>query len=110
MYFPRDSVRPCGDTWALEETLRAVDEYPVIARIGIDGHAVDGESAPLKLSARRAEWVRRWFVERGVAAERLETRSFGEERPIAAWDTPEGRAVNRRVEIRVTAVRSPAAP
>jgi OmpA-OmpF porin, OOP family len=52
------------------------------------------------LSERRAEAVKRWLVEReGIEAARLETRGWGESRPVADNDTDEGRQKNRRVEV-----------
>lgn len=54
-----------------------------------------------RLGLRRAESVRDYLVERGVAPERLSVVSFGESRPVATNDTPEGRAKNRRVELRI---------
>ena len=50
-----------------------------------------------ELSAARAATVVRLFEENGVAPERLSATGYGEHRPIAANDTPEGRARNRRV-------------
>ena len=41
----------------------------------------------------------RSFVERGVAADRLTYRGYGESRPVADNDTPEGRAKNRRTTL-----------
>jgi OOP family OmpA-OmpF porin len=55
----------------------------------------------LKLSQRRADAVRRYLVQSGVAAEALEARGYGETQPIADNATEEGRQANRRVEFRV---------
>jgi len=46
--------------------------------------------------------VRDYLVSRGVAARRLTARGYGETHPVASNDTPEGRARNRRVELRKT--------
>jgi OOP family OmpA-OmpF porin len=55
----------------------------------------------MKLSQRRADAVRRYLVQSGVAAEALEARGYGETQPIADNATEEGRQANRRVEFRV---------
>lgn len=54
-----------------------------------------------ELSARRAETVKNALVGAGIAADRLTTEGAGESFPIASNDTEEGRALNRRIEIKV---------
>ena len=51
------------------------------------------------LSNRRANAVRDYLVVRGVASEAITAQGFGSTRPIADNRSPEGRAMNRRVEI-----------
>ena len=51
------------------------------------------------LSLDRANAIKAALIERGVDAQRLGTAGAGEERPVAANDTEEGRALNRRVEL-----------
>jgi OOP family OmpA-OmpF porin len=69
-------------------------------RVRIDGHTDSrGEVAHnQKLSERRAEAVRSFFVENGISASRLEARGFGETQPAGPNDTPENLQLNRRVE------------
>lgn len=57
------------------------------------------------LSERRADAVASYLVSRGVESARLEAVGYGETQPIASNDTIEGRAQNRRVEIKVVPVR-----
>jgi len=52
------------------------------------------------LSERRAESVQRHLVGRGVSASRLTAVGHGESQPVASNDTDEGRALNRRVELK----------
>ena len=52
-----------------------------------------------RLGQARAEAVRRYLNKAGVALNRMATISYGEDSPVAANDTPEGRAQNRRVTI-----------
>ena len=53
-----------------------------------------------KLSQRRAEAVRDYLTSKGVAPGRLVAKGYGESNPIADNKTKEGRAKNRRVELR----------
>ena len=72
-------------------------------RIRIEGHT-DSEGdfeANQKLSENRSKSVRSFLVERGISAERLEVKGFGESSPIDSNDTETGRQNNRRTEIRV---------
>jgi outer membrane protein OmpA-like peptidoglycan-associated protein len=52
-----------------------------------------------KLGAERAEAVRRYLNQQGIALNRMSTISYGKTTPVASNDTPEGRAQNRRVVI-----------
>lgn len=93
----REESRP-----ALDKIARAMQEQPGF-RVRIEGHtdAIASEAYNQTLSEKRAEAVRSALIERGVDPERLEARGFGEVRPIAPNDTPEGRAENRRIEFKV---------
>lgn len=66
----------------------------------IQGHtdSVGPETLNLNLSQARAETVRDYLVSKGISAERVTARGFGEIKPIATNDTVNGRATNRRVE------------
>jgi outer membrane protein OmpA-like peptidoglycan-associated protein len=55
-----------------------------------------------RLSERRALSVSRYLESQGVQPVRLATRGLGESTPIASNDTPDGRSLNRRVEIVLT--------
>jgi outer membrane protein OmpA-like peptidoglycan-associated protein len=52
-----------------------------------------------KLGEARAEAVRRYLNQQGVALNRMSTISYGQDQPVAPNDTREGRAQNRRVAI-----------
>jgi len=66
----------------------------------IEGHTdSDGDGGANKtLSRQRADAVREKFVAMGIDAGRLQTKGWGESKPIADNTSPEGRANNRRVE------------
>lgn len=67
----------------------------------IEGYtdSVGSDSVNQSLSQRRAESVRQALVSRGVAADRITTQGYGKQFPVADNGSPEGRAMNRRVEI-----------
>ena len=54
-----------------------------------------------QLSKRRAEAVKNYLVRSGIAADRIKTVGYGEERPMATNETLNGRKLNRRTEFRV---------
>jgi OOP family OmpA-OmpF porin len=70
--------------------------------VRVEGHtdSVGSESYNQGLSERRAEGVQSHLVGRGVSASRLTAIGFGESQPVASNDTEEGRALNRRVELK----------
>jgi OOP family OmpA-OmpF porin len=71
-------------------------------RVRVEGHtdSVGPAEYNMGLGQRRAQTVRDYLVTKGVDGQRIETRSAGETRPVASNDTPKGRLLNRRVEIR----------
>ncbi|HEX9442967.1 MAG TPA: OmpA family protein [Candidatus Binatia bacterium] len=72
-------------------------------RVDLEGHtdSVGTEKYNQALSERRAASVKEYLTKRGVDASRITTRGFGLTKPIADNKTAEGRAKNRRVEIKV---------
>ncbi|ONF96524.1 OmpA family protein [Sphingomonas jeddahensis] len=56
------------------------------------------------LSERRAQAVANYLAGHGVENARIGTRGFGETQPIATNETEEGRAANRRVEIKIVPI------
>jgi OOP family OmpA-OmpF porin len=83
----------------LSRVIQLLQEMPPI-HVQIVGHTDDVGSAQynLALSLRRAEAVRDYIVTRGVDGARLSVAGRGKSEPLVSNSTPQGRAVNRRVE------------
>ncbi|WP_448582826.1 OmpA family protein [Thermaurantiacus sp.] len=89
----------------LQELAGILNSYPSTI-IGVFGHTDNTGSAELnqRLSEERARSVANTLIGFGVNEARIETRGFSFNQPIASNDTPEGRAKNRRVEMRLIPV------
>lgn len=89
----------------LQRVLDLLHAHPR-ARATIEGHTDGGDGGPeqtaLALSQARAESVRAWLTERGIAAARIDVQGWGSTKPLQPSDTPEHRAANRRCDIAVT--------
>jgi outer membrane protein OmpA-like peptidoglycan-associated protein len=85
---------------ALGRTMKA---YPGV-NISLEGFTdSSGDAAANRaLSRRRADAIKDKLVQAGIAADRIATAGYGQERPVASNDTEEGRARNRRTEVVVT--------
>lgn len=85
----------------LDEVAKSLIAWPN-TKVEIQGHTdnVGSEEFNLDLSKRRAISLGKYLVSRGVNRENLIAEGYGETRPIATNDTPEGRAENRRVELK----------
>jgi outer membrane protein OmpA-like peptidoglycan-associated protein len=81
------------------ETLRAYPE----SYVDVIGHtdSTGSEAYNQRLSEQRANSAATFLASRGVRRERLVAYGFGETRPVASNDTEQGRAANRRVEVRI---------
>lgn len=86
----------------LASMLAIFKEYPQ-AQFSIEGHTdSDGSNALNQtLSENRAAAVRNFLVENGIAADRLTSKGYGETKPIASNKTAKGKALNRRVEVKL---------
>ena len=75
--------------------------------IEIRGHTDNQGGADLNqtISENRAKSVVEYLVTKGIAANRLTSKGFGEKAPSMTNDTPEGRANNRRVEFKIISIK-----
>ena len=97
----KDTLRP--DAIAiLDEAAATLKRYPGM-KVEVAGHTDNRSSDAhnLDLSQRRAKAVMDYFVGKGVEAGRLSAKGYGEAEPIADNGKADGRAQNRRVELRI---------
>ena len=99
--FDRAVLKPEGrrNLDALIERIKSIELDVVIAVGHTDSMGSDAYNQAL--SVRRAEAVKAYMVNQGMAADRIRAEGRGEAEPVATNDTREGRAQNRRVEVTV---------
>jgi OOP family OmpA-OmpF porin len=73
------------------------------ARVQVQGHtdSTGSDAYNQTLSERRANSVRDYLISKGIESSRLTASGFGESQPVADNATKDGRALNRRVELKV---------
>ncbi|MFP5040595.1 OmpA family protein [Parasediminibacterium sp. JCM 36343] len=102
----RDDAAP-----TLDQVLSLLNKYPSLSvALEIDGFtdAKGTEAYNLKLGKARAEACKQYLVTKGIDEARLLLKSYGKKDPVAPntidnKDNPEGRALNRRVEMKIKA-------
>ena len=84
----------------LMPAVKGLQKYDTV-KVEISGHTdSDGDDEKnQKLSEDRANAVRDYLIRKGIAADRIVARGYGESRPIADNRTAQGKALNRRIEI-----------
>lgn len=78
-----------------------VTKYPSL-KVDVSGHTdyIGTDAYNQALSERRANQVKQYLLRKGVEGGRISTYAYGESKPVATNETDEGRALNRRAEIR----------
>jgi OOP family OmpA-OmpF porin len=84
----------------LDKAAESLKEWGDV-KVEVAGHtdSVSGDDYNMKLSQNRAETVRSYLISKGIAADRLTAKGYGESSPVADNETEEGRFKNRRVEL-----------
>jgi outer membrane protein OmpA-like peptidoglycan-associated protein len=105
IYFDADraTLKPESEA-TLAQVLALLGDRATL-RLVVVGHtdAEGSEAHNQELSERRARAVVAWLTARQIRADRLEAIGVGESQPVADNGSPQGRALNRRVEIRESA-------
>ena len=83
----------------LDRVVKLLKENPTI-EIEVAGHTDDigSHEDNMKLSEERAKSVELYFEKHGIDKKRLSFKGYGETQPLVPNDSPENRAINRRVE------------
>lgn len=94
-------IKPESDK-IIEDVAKMLTDNPTV-KVSIEGHTqADNTGSPAAnkiLSEQRAKAVMNSLVAKGIAASRMSSKGWGQEKPIGDNKTEEGRAKNRRVEI-----------
>jgi outer membrane protein OmpA-like peptidoglycan-associated protein len=104
-----------GVHFEFDKATLLVDSYPILERVykflkenpdlkvEIGGHTdwIASEEYNLELSFKRANAVRNYLIMHGIDPDRLTVKGYGESQPIADNTTEEGRALNRRIELKI---------
>jgi peptidoglycan-associated lipoprotein len=100
--FDQSDIRPDARA-ALDAKVPILQANPNVV-IRIAGHTDErgSDEYNLALGQRRAAAAKRYLVERGIAESRIETISYGEERPVAQGSDEDAWAQNRRAEFEIT--------
>jgi peptidoglycan-associated lipoprotein len=103
LYFEYDSDELTAESRAkLDSKIPLLNANPDV-RIRIDGHCDERgtDEYNLVLGRRRAEQAKRYLTDRGIDASRIETMSYGRERPIAQGSDESAWSQNRRDEFNI---------
>ncbi len=100
--FDKGSYTIKGTSYKTLKTIGEMLQEDPGLRVSIEGHTdVDGaDDYNMTLSQNRARSVCDYLIQNfGISSDRLESRGWGESKPIDGNTTPEGKANNRRVEL-----------
>lgn len=99
--FDKADIRPDAQV-ILDAAAEVLSENSGV-RVQVGGHtdATGPDAYNQSLSERRAAAVRQYLTSNGISGGRLSTAGFGESNPVATNATSDGRAQNRRVELKI---------
>ena len=113
LLFPEGGYRlsPAGQAELANNVVPKLKSAPPNSKFVVYGHTDNlpvgpalqqqGITDTLVLSPRRAADVVTFLISQGIPPASLSAKGFGDTRPVASNDTPQGRAQNRRIEITV---------
>ncbi|MHB9119170.1 MAG: OmpA family protein [Burkholderiales bacterium] len=99
--FDKSAIRAEGKKKLDDEVVGKMKEYPQVEVIRVTGHAdrIGNSAYNQKLAQRRANAVKAYLVEQGIAANRIETASKGESEPIVSCDAVKGKVSGRNKKL-----------
>lgn len=105
----KDVLYESGSAKLTASSYKPLDELAAFMKrktsmvIEIAGHTdnVGSEENNLTLSQKRAESVKKYLIAKGIAADRVTAKGYGQNEPVANNDTETGRKQNRRTEVRI---------
>jgi outer membrane protein OmpA-like peptidoglycan-associated protein len=102
VYFRIGTARLTQDSSTVLDRVVTVLKKFSDLQLEVAGHTdnTGSQNTNTQLSTARAEAVRAYLIEKGIAEERLATKGYGAAEPLDSNDTPKGRRTNRRVELR----------
>ncbi len=101
IYFETASAKIKAESFGLlDQAVQILQDYPEIALLRIEGHTDSrgSDTYNLKLSGERAASVRQYFIDKGIAGERLTSKGFGETQPLDPANNEAAWSKNRRVD------------
>lgn len=86
----------------LNNVVKMLKENPGM-KIEINGHTdnVGSDETNMKISEARAKTVANYIIGKGIDAQRIKHKGYGEKKPVASNSTIEGKRKNRRVEFKI---------
>lgn len=103
IYFDFDKYELKPESFVeLDRVYKFMSENPDV-KIELSAHtdSKGSDQYNLSLSQKRAESVVNYLVSKGIISERMIAKGYGKSQPVASNDTEEGRAQNRRVEMKI---------
>ena len=103
IYFYPNSVKIQKRSYGILDKIINISKECKNAKIVIAGYtdSIGSEKNNLKISRKRANSVKEYFIKKGIEEDRLEAVGYGEANPIASNKTAKGREKNRRIEINI---------
>jgi outer membrane protein OmpA-like peptidoglycan-associated protein len=104
IFFPRGKAQLLPSSYPeLDRLVEILKENPEIS-IEVQGYTnnIGNRDLLIQLSKKRADAVKKYLVSKGISADRITTKGFGPDKPVADNSSVEGRRKNQRVEFKIT--------
>ncbi len=102
IHFKHDSMQLSDEAYEVLDQIVDFGSSNQVLKIIVEGYtdSLGNPAYNKNLSKMRAEVIKKYLVDKGIPATKIETFGMGPENPIASNETFEGRKLNRRIEIR----------